>query len=414
MNAQDVLSSLDKSISSTQGIYIDSLHFLLFALLAIVVCRLIPSQRFRLLLLAAFNLYFVGLCLNSLSQVLLLVSIVVGTYAIGMAKLAKGDGWTGAMQAAVLIFLWIFLFLVKDPNLLAPLNPFSWHPIALIGVSFLLFRCISYVSDIDYIGDKSFLNLVNYLLFFPSLLSGPIEKFDEFSEQFNKPADDDPSIVLPAMHRIANGLIKKYVLADNLMTFGVFSIHDPLATSSLLVWLGVLLQWFIIFLDFSGYCDIMIGVARLMGFRLSENFDRPFSSSNIQEFWTRWHITLGRFVRDYLFLPLQATIYRNVKEKWQFPTVLAVYFFVMMVILLWHGTTWGFFVMGCLHGTALVALLLFRKYKLVPVLAPYLGQHGEAIAWALLTYLFVSLTVVFWHPNAQWGAAAIGRMMGWK
>jgi alginate O-acetyltransferase complex protein AlgI len=162
----------------------------------------------------------------------------------------------------------------------------------------------------------------------------------------------------------------------------------------------VLLLPVLLYLDFSGYTDIVVGLVRLMGFRLAENFNRPWLARNIQDFWNRWHITLSHFVRDYVFTPLNRKIAHGVAPRWQFPLVLAAYLLTMLLIALWHATTWGFLMFGLLHGAALIWLLLLRKYVL-PRMSPgvRLWLEKSPVARNLsraMTFVFVAVSMLFW------------------
>jgi len=182
------------------------------------------------------------------------------------------------------------------------------------------------------------------------------------------------------------------------------------------LWLGTFLLPVILYLDFSGYCDIVIGLVRLMGFRLAENFDRPWLARNIQDFWNRWHITLSHFVRDYVFNPINSKIARTVPPRRQFPLVLAAYLLTMLLIALWHATTWGFLVFGLMHGSALIGLLLWRRYGL-PRVRPGMRQWLEKSPASrtlsrAATFVFVSVSMLFWIGGVRRALAMIATLVG--
>ena len=174
-----------------------------------------------------------------------------------------------------------------------------------MGISYLVFRCIHYVSDAE-VPRRPHLLMLRQLRHFLSHAAGRARSnATNVSRPFTTAAiRSRPGHPLPILHRIATGLMKKYVLADNLLAWGSLGGPPPAGLARPLLWLSVLSLLLFLYLDFSGYCDIVIGVAALMGFRLMENFNRPFLATNLQDFWNRWHISLTSIVRDYVFTPL--------------------------------------------------------------------------------------------------------------
>ena len=210
--------------------------------------------------------------------------------------------------------------------------------------------------------------------------------------------------------------MKKYVLADNLMAWGLLVDPPVVGLARPLLWLSVLALSLLLYLDFSGYCDIVIGVAALMGFRLMENFDRPFLATNLQDFWNRWHISLTSIVKDYVFTPLYHYSAGHFRPRWQFASAMAVYFFSMMLIALWHGTTWGFFVFGVLHGSMLVWLQLFRRFIYprfgVALRESTIARRPSPGRRGALTYAFISVTMLFWQFGVTQSLSILGRLAG--
>jgi alginate O-acetyltransferase complex protein AlgI len=260
-------------------------------------------------------------------------------------------------------------------------------PIKIIGLSYILFRAMSYIVDSDINDDLAIIPYINYLFFFPSLLAGPIARYKEFQNSIllsQKP--EQSSQLLSQINRILSGFVKKFVIADNLMIFidtqQQFSLTSNVSTE--ILWLSILLTLFVIYMDFSGYCDIAIGLAALMGIHLPENFRSPWLASNVQEFWTRWHISLTEFIRDYVFVPLSRLIYKGCHAKYHWFLITMSYMFCMVLITLWHGLTFGFLIFGILHACALFMIQLGKQYKLKPWPKPMAG---------VATYLFVSFTI---------------------
>jgi D-alanyl-lipoteichoic acid acyltransferase DltB (MBOAT superfamily) len=220
-----------------------------------------------------------------------------------------------------------------------------------VGVSFFTFQAISYTVDVyrRLIAPSSTLDVAVYLSFFPHLVAGPIVRAKEFLPQLEKPRDPKRVAVGAGLTLIALGLVKKVVLADYLAraivdpVFGVPQAYD--APDVLLATYAYAAQ---IYCDFSGYTDIAIGLALLLGFVFPQNFDNPYRALGFRDFWRRWHMTLSRFLRDYLYIPLGGNrgsrlfTYRNLM-------------LTMILGGLWHGAAWPFVLWGAFHGAGLVA-----------------------------------------------------------
>ncbi len=220
-----------------------------------------------------------------------------------------------------------------------------------IGISFYTFHQISYVVDI-YRGERRPLrnpvSFVTYIAMFPQLAAGPIVRYKEIADQLPQLRTHRLDDIAAGFPRFALGLTKKVVIADSLapMVNACFATANHDMTFGI-AWLGAVSYTIQLFFDFSGYSDMAIGLGRMLGFRLPENFARPYSSTTITEFWRRWHMSLSRFFRDYVYIPLggnrhgDAKTYRN----------LCV---VFVLVGFWHGANWTFLVWGAYHGALLV------------------------------------------------------------
>lgn len=392
-------------------ITLNSWQFLLLTAAAIAIVRMAGDPRLRKLALLALSIFFLSTYVTSPRTGALLAVLLVVIYAAGLPRVRAAVGWSGRTLVGVIVGLWAFLFLIKDPALLAPFNPFYHAPVAIIGISYLVFRSISYLVECEITERTSFLDYLNYMLFFPTLLAGPIERFKPFTEQYSDPYGGR-ELVLPALHRIANGFIKKFAIADNLAAFSVGGIADPANTAMTVLWIAALLQLLLIWLDFSGYCDIAVGIASLMGIRVRENFGRPFASVNIKEFWERWHMSMSSLMRDYIFTPICKVILSTRFTAWHWPMIVAAYCMIMMLIALWHGTSIGFLVFGLLHGAGLVAIQIRQSMR--PRGAAVVLGNAQKFVWASATYVFVSISLVLWMAaNGKW-LEYYGAMIGIK
>jgi alginate O-acetyltransferase complex protein AlgI len=242
-----------------------------------------------------------------------------------------------------------------------------WTKLALpIGISFFTFQKISYIVDV-YRGKNEPLqklsDLALYIILFPQLIAGPIVRYSEIKDQLqNRVANENIDNRLNGLFRFSIGLAKKMLIANQMSELAdtIFSIPEESLTMGQ-AWLGSLAYSFQIYFDFSGYSDMAIGLGLMMGFRFPENFNAPYISQSITEFWRRWHITLSNWMRDYLYIPLGGN---RVKSKTR------LYFNLWMVFLIsgfWHGAAWTFIAWGIFHGAFLILdrLFLLRFYKMI-------------------------------------------------
>ncbi|SDD95683.1 MBOAT family O-acyltransferase [Actinokineospora iranica] len=225
------------------------------------------------------------------------------------------------------------------------------HLLLPIGISFYTFHHISYVVDI-YRGERPALRdpvaFVTYIAMFPQLVAGPIVRYRELADQLPQQRTHRLDDVASGFPRFALGLCKKVIVADSLSPLVEQCFDTPASQMTFAVaWLGAVAYTLQLFFDFSGYSDMAIGLGRMVGFRLPENFARPYSSVTITEFWRRWHMSLSRWFRDYVYIPLGGNregagrTYRNLS-------------IVFVLTGLWHGANWTFLVWGLYHGALLV------------------------------------------------------------
>ncbi|MFC6225684.1 MBOAT family O-acyltransferase [Hymenobacter artigasi] len=240
----------------------------------------------------------------------------------------------------------------------------TWEKVVLpIGISFFTFEKLTYTVDV-YRGVnkplKSFWDFMLYIMLFPKMIAGPIVRFHEIAGQLtDRSAFDTVDQKLAGLFRFVIGLAKKVLIANVLGEQADQIFHmAPEALGAAQAWLGALAYTFQIYFDFSGYSDMAIGLGRMMGFQFPENFNNPYVSRSITEFWQRWHITLGRWMRDYLYIPLggnrvsPSRLYVNLGT-------------VFILSGLWHGAAWNFIAWGAYHGLFLILdrLFLLRLYR---------------------------------------------------
>lgn len=243
-------------------------------------------------------------------------------------------------------------------------SPLTWETVVLpIGISFFTFEKLTYTIDV-YRGVnrplKSFWDFLLYIMLFPKMIAGPIVRFHEIAGQLtDRAAFETIDLKLAGAFRFVLGLAKKVLIANVLGEQAdlIFQMA-PGSLSAPLAWLGALAYTFQIYFDFSGYSDMAIGIGRMIGFQFPENFNNPYVSRSITEFWQRWHITLGRWMRDYLYIPLGGN---RVK-----PSRLYINLWTVFILSgFWHGAAWNFIAWGAFHGLFLILdrLFLLRIYQ---------------------------------------------------
>ncbi len=282
-------------------------------------------------------------------------------------------------------------------------KPIAWTKLVLpIGISFYTFETITYVVDV-YRGIhkplRNFWDYQLYIILFPKLIAGPIIRFHEFADQvYDHTEYETTDNRLKGFYRFFIGLGKKVLIANvvGASADAIFALpHDQLGTVT--AWAGALSYTFQIYFDFSGYSDMAIGLGLMMGFRFPENFNNPYTAVSITDFWRRWHITLGSWMRNYLYIPLGG----NRVGKWR------LYFNLWLVFLasgLWHGAAWGFMVWGAYHGFFLVLERLF--------LGKWLQRMGKAAAIYTFTVVLVGW-VFFKTEYIHEGVGYLRRMLTW-
>jgi alginate O-acetyltransferase complex protein AlgI len=276
------------------------------------------------------------------------------------------------------------------------LKPGEWTRIALpVGISFITFQKLAYTLDVKkgkFEPFGSFWDYALYIFMFPQIMSGPIVRPGQIASQIrDRSANETVDDKLVGFYRFVIGLAKKVLIADVLaeQVNAIFMLNS-LQLSTGLAWLGAVAYTFQIYYDFSGYTDMAVGLARMMGFRLPENFNSPYVSQNITEFWRRWHITLSNWFRDFVFLPLAYSTSRALpKERYLgIRADKVIYLIATSVTFLlcgfWHGAAWTFILWGAYQGVWLIADRLF--------LLKYLKKAGK-IPSILITFL---ITVIGW------------------
>ena len=303
-------------------------------------------------------------------------------------------------------FKYFDFFVVSGASLLGALGfdvePRTLNWILPVGISFFTFQSMSYTIDV-YRGNlkpiKSFSDFALFVSFFPQLVAGPIVRAVDFLPQLTRTCRFADVAVRPALNLFLIGFIKKACIADNLAPYADLVFEAPALYSSVAVWIGVLFYSVQIYCDFSGYSDMAIACAALLGYQLPKNFNFPYFASSIAEFWRRWHISLSTWLRDYLYISLGG---RSSSRLFTWRNLMLT----MLLGGLWHGAGWNWVVWGGLHGLALVVVSLVSGGRSAAT-----KSGVAALPGMLLTFLWVCGTWVFFRAQSFEDALAALRSM---
>lgn len=378
-----------------------SLIFLFLFLPAVLLTGLVPRDHGKNILLIGFSMLFyawggVG------DTVILIGSILVNHVAATKIRSRTGVSRKQWLQIGIslnvlLIVSFKYLgFFTANLNLgLATLNPAISIPILKVGlplgISFFTFQQMSMLWDIYLKQNVPKLKLSEtalYVCFFPQLIAGPIVRYHDIIDQIRS-RTMNVELFHSGVQRFIIGLFKKVIIANTCAT-----LADPIFSTTLAdistqtAWLAAIAFTFQVYFDFSGYSDMAIGIGRMLGFRILENFNFPYVSNSLQEFWTRWHISLSRWFKDYLYIPLGGNRLGTIRTNLNLLTV-------FILVGLWHGATWNFVFFGIYHGFFLVV----ERYGFSKVL----GKLPSPVSW-FYTIMVVLIGCVFFRFDTM-GAA---------
>lgn len=383
-----------------------SLEFTALALGAVLVLRLLRGAP-RALGFLGLNVWFAWSHLGPVGSLSTAAFVALG---YGLVVLARRG--PAARNLGVALFVAAFVYMRRYSFLegLLPADLLT-DALATIGLSFLLFKILHVVFDVSggTLERPGFGAYVNYCLNFTTLLMGPIQRFGEFDAQWKGEEPLAPSFEahLDALNRILRGLVKKFVLAEAVRHLTLLAVADPALLPAGELLSRTYVFYLFLYLDFSGYCDVVIGVGCLMGIRPPENFNLPFLAANVSDFWMRVHRSLTTWLTDYVFNPLLVSCLRSraLGGRPLASTSLAL-MGTMLVSGLWHGTTLSFLLFGLVHGVYLVGFRVFES-----VAKARLGARGlrelRARAWmrvasVVLTFNLTALAYLFFvvEPEA--------------
>lgn len=323
-------------------------------------------------------------------------------------KKAKIHMWTGvALNILLLGFYKYTGFVIESLAAVSPITVRFTQQGLPLGISFFTFSGISYILDI-YNGvnppQNNLIDFSAYLIMFPKLLQGPITRLIQIKDDLLNPKFI-PLGIMQGVRRFIGGLAKKVILADSLSmaTNEVFAA-DFNEMGAGLAWFGLIAYTLQIYLDFSGYTDMAIGIGQMLGFKLPENFNFPYISRSISDFWRRWHITLGAWFRTYLFIPLEFA-----RKRTKFFRQQSNLLIVFLLTGLWHGASWNFVIWGAYYGVIL-AIEASGFSKKLRRTAPFI-QHAYALILIIVGWIFFRITDI-----QEWGSffSALFGIHGWR
>jgi len=370
------------------------------------------TARYQWVVLLIASCIFYAAFIPGYLLILFALIAVDYTAAIFIARSAgrkrKGYLWVSIISTCAILFLFkYFNFFSVNVNLLA--STFHWnysvpllHLVLPIGLSFHTFQSLSYVIEV-YRGkqrpEKHLGIYALYVLFFPQLVAGPIERPQNMLHQFHEVHRPNYPMVVLGLRQMLWGFFKKMVIADNLAPYVNSVYADAKGSAGNNVAIAVLFFAIQIYCDFSGYSDIAIGAARVMGFNLMTNFNFPYFSTSVSEFWTRWHISLSTWFRDYIYIPLGGS--RISTGRWCFNILI-----VFLLSALWHGAGYTFIVWGLLHAAYLLVSYGVNRYW-PSFSANARWDRLKNIVGGLVTFLLVSFAWIFFRATDMHNAITI-------
>lgn len=384
-----------------------SKSFFLFFVLIFTLYWALPWRRVRVGLLLAASFYFYA-SWNKYLALLICVSTLLD-YFLALGIEHSSANWRrksllGASLCANLGLLCYFkyanFFLVSLDEALIAAGARTWCPtlevLLPVGISFYTFEAINYMVDVyrrRLPAERNLGDFMLFILFFPHLIAGPIVRARDFLPQIKRPKHFSWPRMYLGTGFVLMGLVKKLAIADRMVEYVDPVFANPSAYRGSAIIFAALAYAIQIYCDFSGYTDIAIGTAHMLGYKLTRNFNLPYLAVNIADFWHRWHISLSNWLRDYLFIPLGGSRCS--------PRRTAVNLLVTMTLGgLWHGASWTFVFWGVLHGVFLIAHRMFQKFvEIRPAMDRFLLSAPGTLLRMLLTFLCVALGWVFFRAT---------------
>lgn len=389
----------------------NSIEFVLFFAVVFLVHNILMKDRtvIQNVFLLAASYFFYGYA--DLRMLPLLVAATLVFYFLGIAIGKAGTDRANNILSFIgiaagicilLYFKYLNFFIESFAKMFESwglhTNLHTFKIVMPLGISFFTFRLISYIVEVHrgtMEPTRDLISFATYIAFFPCILSGPIDRPD-FMDQLQKKHVFDYGKAVDGMRQILWGLFKKCVVADNCALYVDRVWEDFASMSGSTLALAAILYAFQLYADFSGYSDMAIGIGKLLGFKITDNFKYPFFATNIADFWRRWHISLTSWVTDYVFMPLNI-MFRNMGK---FGIILAI-MINMLIVGMWHEANWTCFVYGLYHGLLFIPLILAGSFNKRQTLQtnhwglPKIGDFGKM----LLTFILVTLSFIIFRAE---------------
>lgn len=390
-----------------------SIAYFIFLAITFVVFYMSPVKYRNYILVLASLVFYANI---KVSYVFLISAVIITNYYIGIKI---GDSVSKILKTrylylclvvniGILVYFKYWNFLIDNLFTLPGINSFKsslmlTQVILPLGLSYYIFQTIGYILDI-YRGslkpEKDFLKFSLFILFFPKLLVGPIERAKNLLPQLALGQLFSTGNFVEGCKRITWGLFKKLVVADRISLY-VDAVYTHLPHhNSTTFWVATLFYPLQVYADFSGYTDIAIGTARLFGINLMDNFRHPLLAKNVSDFWRRWHISLSSWVNDYIYNPIVLK-----RRDWGEKGVMYALLISFVVIGVWHGASWNFVLFGVLQASALIYEVLTRNFrkKLSKKVAGYIYNNISIF----LTFIFFTISLIVFRTTTYAAAANI-------
>ncbi|MDO4778222.1 MAG: MBOAT family O-acyltransferase [Tissierellia bacterium] len=362
-----------------------SLIFIYYFLPLSVISYYAVGNKYKNAVIAFYSLLF--FFLGEPKYVWLLLTVVAISYIYGIIYLKSNDFVRKFTKYIAIVGIFLFLlyykyfdFMIEQLNLAFGLNIDLFKISLPLGISFYVFQATSYVLDVyrkDIAPERSIINYISYLTFFPQLIAGPIVRYKDVQYNiYHKEVDFEK--ISRGIYRFILGLGKKVLLANQLGMISSIDNHG----STLIFWLKSIAFTLQIYFDFSGYSDMAVGMGQMFGYDFPENFNYPFISKSVTEFWKRWHMTLSIWFREYLYIPLGGN--KVSIGRWIL-NIIVVWIFTG----LWHGAGWNFIVWGLIMAIMIIMEKIFNKY---------LDRMPDFIR-IFFTFIFINISFVIFESN---------------
>ena len=367
-----------------------SVNFFLVAALAVAVCFLTAKWRkvFLLAVSLAFLVHFGGMTPYQLLFLFGLISAVFLTLAFARRRVYR--------LFSVIYFGLFLAFIIFKIHYS---SSSSVSIVSVFGTSFLFLKLVHFVEDfrVKKIEVPDFFGFINYIVFFPVFASGPVMRYRGFETEYNNPAILNHEVLLDSSMRILKGLLKKIILVGFLYD-AVLTPSDAMSSGFFLFSVKTFAYSVMIYLDFSGYSDMSIGLARLFGFKVPENFSYPYLKRNLIEFWNSWHITFSNWLRDYLFMPCGKYLFRTRLKSSPLLIAGTSYMVTFLFCGFWHGGALNFVLWGLYHGLGLWAVKAFieksKKWNKSSFGTFFQSRIGTGVS-ICFTFIFVTVGWIF-------------------